>query len=42
MGDDWHIKAALFVRAGEEQGTFSMSLAYGFFMMIIVAGHVIL
>ena len=42
MGDDWHLKAAIYIRAGSEQGTFAMSLAYGFFLFIIVAGHVIL
>lgn len=42
MGDDWHLKAAIYIRAGSEQGTFAMSLAYGFFLFILVAGHVIL
>ena len=42
MGDDWHIKAALYIRAGQEQGILAMSLAYVFFLTIIIAGHVVL
>ena len=42
MGDDWHVKAALYVRAGQEQGRLAMALAYFFFLTIIVAGHVVL
>ena len=42
MGDDWFQKISLFARAGEAQGMFAKTLAYTYFICIIVLGHVVL
>ena len=42
MGDDWFQKIALYTRAGEAQGTFAKTLAYTYFVCIILLGHVVL
>lgn len=42
IGDDWYAKTALYIRAGQAQGTFPMMLAYFFFVILIISGHVVL
>ena len=42
MGDDWQSKASLYIRAGYAQDSLGMVLAYFFFTLLMISGHIFL
>ena len=42
IGDDWPTIATPYIRASREDGEFTELIAYSYFMILLVTGHVVL